>query len=828
MGSAWPCSRTVTIAQTALTFILLVPSFFVLVRRAFQPSSSGRCKKIFWHFHPFVCTLYLASCALQLDDYSHTCQRVLAQCIRVAFVGCFFMGWGTVLHMLAGVGESSEVRHWISKHNKRGMKMFVLSCIPLAVLASELPGAPPVDCQADVDVCPALCDSVFSQIWLAWSAVLMSILCIATARVGRLLRSSGDCYRPTLASVTMALCAALFGALAVIMWILTAKSSSWNHDWKHRDGECFLRGFTFCVWFITQTVGAQLMWPCAPLNLTSETLDLESGGSEQLLGDLSVPHLLSSWSPKPALVTQQNVDAVGKALVAVPGGALRAVHEVHEMQLAEQLSVAKHAFLLPGMLAAQLFQDRGVQLQGLEVVLRQLSSRIDLETQLCSQPNGCSVKSTLLWLEKRADLVQLRERLQAILDRWYRHLERLDSMARLYPLLHWQFEGIGFRPSNSRSHQGLAGVPINMQKYMVKFAHAAGAAASLVPRSSPDPYCVLTVGAPAAHCFGYKPHVLSVPICSSSADADELSRIERELYEMERADVSHCQAIGVAAASVQLGVERCTEAKDWPWLVNAVQEGVLLHWAGMLSTYGNETRMMEDHQEAVGWMDCVRVAWSCTACTAIELKWDDAASTSAEPVLSVSLPAHWLPPPLLSMIAASTPQRLRVALFSVGVNEMQTFANCWGDRSLEIEINQEGLGKLQQATHAFAPGEKKRAAESALRELEHELEHPVGKQLSVLSLSAACARALGAVQLCSCKSAKDRTSMFVTLETSLLASSNERRAADVAEQLRVSGVRLQNCGLNTGDATYAFNCFQVRHLPSELRPPADVRGCRHS
>eukprot|EP00656_Telonema_subtile_P049358 TRINITY_DN6111_c0_g2_i2.p1 TRINITY_DN6111_c0_g2~~TRINITY_DN6111_c0_g2_i2.p1 ORF type:complete len:436 (-),score=72.64 TRINITY_DN6111_c0_g2_i2:72-1379(-) len=433
----------------------------------------------------------------------------------------------------------------------------------------------------------------------------------------------------------------------------------------------------------------------------------------------------------------------------------------------------------------------------------------------------------MLWLERRADLIQLRDRLQTVLDRWYRHLERLDSMARMYPLLHWQFEGVGFRPSNSRAHQGLAGVPINMQGYKVEFAPAS-TGPLVSPRSAPDPYCVLTVGAPAAHCFGYKPHRERKALCHSSADADDLVRMERELYEMERADVSHCQAIGIVGACVQLGVERCTESKDWPWLVSALQQGVLLHWAGMLSTFGNEVKMMHDQREAVAWMQHVRVAWTCSSGTAIEIKWDESASTSVEPVVVVSLPSHWLPPPILTMIQASAPQCVRVALFSVGVNEMQTWANWCGDCSLEREINQDGLASLQQAVFACAPGPNKLTAERALALLEQELEHPVSKQLSVLSLSAACARALGAVQLCSCKSAKDRTSMFVTLETSLLASSDAQRAADVAESLREGGVRLQNCGLNTGHRKYAFNMFQVQHLPYELRPPAIVQGCRHS
>ena len=94
-----------------------------------------------------------------------------------------------------------------------------------------------------------------------------------------------------------------------------------------------------------------------------------------------------------------------------------------------------------------------------------------------------------------------------------------------------------------------------------------------------------------------------------------------------------------------------------------------------------------------------------------------------------------------------------------------------------------------------------------------------------------CTQQLGAAQLISCKSAKDRTSMMVTYQAAIKASEllgNHTIEGDTVEAVskimrRESGVRLQNCQLNTGKARFAFNTIQRQLLPAELRPPK--AGC---
>ena len=106
------------------------------------------------------------------------------------------------------------------------------------------------------------------------------------------------------------------------------------------------------------------------------------------------------------------------------------------------------------------------------------------------------------------------------------------------------------------------------------------------------------------------------------------------------------------------------------------------------------------------------------------------------------------------------------------------------------------------------------------------------------------ARLLNGARTTSCKSAKDRTSMFYTLELVRLAeerglfdgeAGSRRRGGgtvqkQVLELLRgVNGVRLQNCRDNIGTAKFSFNRVQVAALPAELQPPPwTIGGARMS
>ena len=225
-------------------------------------------------------------------------------------------------------------------------------------------------------------------------------------------------------------------------------------------------------------------------------------------------------------------------------------------------------------------------------------------------------------------------------------------------------------------------------------------------------------------------------------------------------------------------------------------------------------------------------------------------------------------------------------MLTLGVNEMQTLANKAGDTSLQTDINRKGLEGLKQYLEAFREfrrhekrtstpltrtgatlleingaaatndgagvEERKSSSEAddaaantcavllasleSLINLEASLDRL--KTVDILMKSCFAARLLKGARTTSCKSAKDRTSMFYTLELVRLAEerglfgetaggrsgvgsgAGAVTKQSVLELLRgVNGVRLQNCNHNIGKAVFSFNKVQVAALPSELKPP---------
>ena len=147
--------------------------------------------------------------------------------------------------------------------------------------------------------------------------------------------------------------------------------------------------------------------------------------------------------------------------------------------------------------------------------------------------------------------------------------------------------------------------------------------------------------------------------------------------------------------------------------------------------------------------------------------------------------------------------------------------------------------------------------DSILSRIRNVIEDPREKKNYMLLLQTEnICRALKGGRITSCKSAKDRTSMGITLEqtTSLLQHHNMRpgdkervmcRAifcsspsrflsylflacsrcwAQVLWTMRSRGVRLDNVEKNVGGRKYAFNQFQVLNLPRLYKPPEGTNG----
>ena len=201
---------------------------------------------------------------------------------------------------------------------------------------------------------------------------------------------------------------------------------------------------------------------------------------------------------------------------------------------------------------------------------------------------------------------------------------------------------------------------------------------------------------------------------------------------------------------------------------------------------------------------------------------------------------------MFSTVYSFLPLSLRC---SKGVNEAQSVANVAGSTDLQTEINRKGVADLWAYYHAFAEfedqsltdtvvpprstgsGPSGAATRRQLTELLESLNALVeaeakdrGKHVDLLLVSSFAARLMNGARTTSCKSAKDRTSVFHTLEVARLAEVrgflDRSREQECLDALRgPSGVRLRNAQVNTGKLRYAFNPLQLQALPKVLRPP---------
>ena len=104
--------------------------------------------------------------------------------------------------------------------------------------------------------------------------------------------------------------------------------------------------------------------------------------------------------------------------------------------------------------------------------------------------------------------------------------------------------------------------------------------------------------------------------------------------------------------------------------------------------------------------------------------------------------------------------------------------------------------------------------------------------MDVLILTSGLARSIGGGRVTCCKSAKDRTSMAVTLDQATLLVKNhglaKNQQADVANLFRSFGVRRENARMNIGKAQYCFSTLQNFMLPLEYQCPPGTGGGNHS
>jgi len=296
-----------------------------------------------------------------------------------------------------------------------------------------------------------------------------------------------------------------------------------------------------------------------------------------------------------------------------------------------------------------------------------------------------------------------------------------------------------------------------------------------------------------------------------------------------RRDVVFSQALTPLVSGFMLMLSR--RSQDKQFLNQLVHCGLLVHFESLLSTYGDEMGMIEDMTVGVQDLKDVKLKIVPTDGEAFPVIRGKRSSMVVEiPVQSRYF--NTLPKELQEKLITIHP-----LLFTMGINEAATLAEKFGDTTLQENINIENFYALENyhtLFKAFAPehvgtrNQKAHQLSSLLDQLKTTVNAKKYKDVDVFTITEEICKRMNALRLTSCKSAKDRTAMAVTLEfvRSLIREHgmDESQLQSVLDSLRSQGTRLINSHKNVGLSKYAFNLVQVKALPSLYRPPEGTTG----
>uniref|UniRef100_A0A2I3H1L5 phosphatidylinositol-3,4-bisphosphate 4-phosphatase n=1 Tax=Nomascus leucogenys TaxID=61853 RepID=A0A2I3H1L5_NOMLE len=261
--------------------------------------------------------------------------------------------------------------------------------------------------------------------------------------------------------------------------------------------------------------------------------------------------------------------------------------------------------------------------------------------------------------------------------------------------------------------------------------------------------------------------------------------------------------------------------------------GLIVQYEGLLSTYSDEIGMLEDM--AVGISDLKKVAFKI-----IEAKSNDVlpvvTGRREHYVVEVKLPARMFES-LPLQIKEGQLLHVYPVLFNVGINEQQTLAERFGDVSLQESINQENFELLQEYYKIFMEKmppdyishfQEQNDLKALLENLLQNIQSKKRKNVEIMWLAATICRKLNGIRFTCCKSAKDRTSMSVTLEQCSILRDEHQLHKDffirALDCMRREGCRIENVLKNIKCRKYAFNMLQLMAFPKYYRPPEGTYG----
>ncbi|XP_030287665.1 type II inositol 3,4-bisphosphate 4-phosphatase-like isoform X3 [Sparus aurata] len=289
---------------------------------------------------------------------------------------------------------------------------------------------------------------------------------------------------------------------------------------------------------------------------------------------------------------------------------------------------------------------------------------------------------------------------------------------------------------------------------------------------------------------------------------------------VQRRHAVFSQALSAVVCGFVLKLYGGLEDPDFLQQLHSV--GVLAQFEGLLSTYGDEVGMLEDME--VGVADLSSVAFTVTE-----------AKTEQPDDLLPTLRGTWgslvVEVPLPPETFGSLPRELREGhlirvhpvLFNIGINQQQSLAERFGDSSLQERVNQQSCERLRAFCHSLRDTLPHTAGIQSLSDLLSSLDRSIEtrkrKNVEVLWIAAMVCRKVNGVRLTSCKSAKDRTAMSVTLEQCVLLRERHTLSQQHFSTALDCMRRMENVQKNVGSRKFAFSGVQLLTFPKLYRPP---------